>query len=69
MSALVLPPGKTEDEAVRIARSHLLACKRAYPNDEERALAHFEDITRRMCNGDRESGKRLAQLAIWTPSP
>lgn len=69
MTALVLPPGKSVEEATRIARGHLLACKRRFPNDEERALTEFEDITLRMCLMDEASAKQLRQLAVWTPSP
>lgn len=69
MTALTLPPGKTEDEAVRIAKQHREIIWRTISGPEDRRLDQLVLCCTGMCCGDVASGKRLAQLAIWAPGP
>lgn len=66
-AALTLPPGKTEDEAVRIAKQHREVIWRTIGGPEDRRLEQLQLICQQMCLGDRESGRRLATLALWSP--
>jgi hypothetical protein len=69
MTALNLPPGRSESEAIRIARQHREIIWRTISGPEDRRIDAFVDVCSAMCQGDRASGKRLAQIAIWSPTP
>ena len=60
-----LPPGRTEAEAIAVAKKHraIIWSKRTKHEDEK--IDEFNAICIEMCCGDRESGERLAKRAIW----
>lgn len=65
--AITLPPGKSLDEAVRIAKQHREVIWRTVAGPEDRRLEQLQLVCERMCLGDVASGKRLATMAIYTP--
>jgi len=64
-TALKLPPGRSESEALARAVEVRQSLWRNLKHEDQR-LQHLEDFCIRLC-GDRASGKELARRAIWTP--
>lgn len=62
---LKLPPGKTEADAIRIAKQHREIIRRTISGNEDKRLDQLVLACTAMCCGDPASGKRLAQLAIY----
>lgn len=60
-----LPPGRTEREAIEVARKHRkIIFARNIPEDQR--IDELVAICTELCCGDEESGKRLATRAIWS---
>lgn len=60
-----LPPGRTFNEAVRVAKWQRDSLYAEFPNDEDARLARLSQICIRMCGGNVKAGEALAGLAVW----
>lgn len=63
---LTLPFGRSEREAVVVAKKWRRIIWRQPAKDEDERIEKLIAKTTAMCCGDRDSGERLAQRAIWS---
>lgn len=63
---LRLPAGRSEAQAIADAVHVKRALWRNIKHEDQR-LQQLEDYCTRLCSGDRQSGRRLAARAVWTP--
>lgn len=63
---LTLPPGRTEAEALALAVEWRRTVWKQWARNEDHRLARLKAICTRICNGDQESGSRLATKALWS---
>lgn len=63
--SLKLPFGRTEREAIAVAKKWRERIWNEPARDEDERIDRLTEITTRMCEGDKASGDELARRAIW----